>query len=112
MKLNQSSIALLKEAIPNIRMDDVFNLISNIQRKSSQHQKKISNLDQWTPNPNTVLEVLKSGITIDSFEYCLSDFKEFSKSKQWTVKDNLSSKFIVHVKLMISNGKIITIERD
>ena len=109
---NDIALKLMEEQIPGLNKEDVGMLIEHLveiatqSRHSNSKDKTITTLDQWTPSPNAVKETLAIGIRVVDIKYCIEDFQRFALSRKWTLDDNLDAKFIAHVKIMVSQGKI------
>ena len=110
--VNDTALKLMEEQIPSVSKKDVGNLIdhlteiASIKQQSELTNESVTELSQWIPAPNTIKEIITIGIRVADIKYCIEDFQRFALSRKWTPKDNLNAKFIAHVKIMVSQGKI------
>lgn len=99
----------LKEEIPGVDLNDLDSLVDVVVSIYEDKRKTIDesiDIDSWIPNKQTVKEILDSNVQIKDLDFCIKDFIQFAKTKNWGLKDNLDPKLIGHIKLMILNSKI------
>lgn len=112
--LLESTLELIKKDIPTLQDKDLLTLTSIIQDLYSCDTRQELNSDgtainaEWAPNPSAVKEVLGIGVRIVDLDYCIRSFIDFAKEKGYT--DNLSIKFVTHIKIMSQQGKLSLME--
>lgn len=112
-------IQQLSEELPHLIPNDVLSLITSLKKIQDNKQKnffaqkkdKASTAD-WVPHRTLVKEILALGIEPCFIPQAIEDFLNFASTKDWTPQDNLNSKFITHVKFLISCGRITTTQKN
>jgi len=107
-----NSLQTLKKDLPEIKEEEVIIFISHL--KTISDKKRLDGLkdttlnlyDKWIPSRHTVKEILDNRLDLDDLKYCIEDFRRFAQSKGWGVNDNLDTKLITHIKIMVSQSKI------
>jgi hypothetical protein len=81
---------------------DVVSLLSAAEEAYDTKYSVTSSLDEWLPSREAILEALEN-TPAGLIQKEISNFRDFAKSKEWTVRDRLDNRFIVHCK--IRSGK-------
>lgn len=111
----KSVLNVLRKEIPSLKEEDLETL-SNIVGEISLNRDQELNEEgtaihpDWVPTPMAVKETLGIGVRLIDLEYCIRSFTEFALEKRYI--DNLSAKFITHVKIMAQQSKISLITEN
>lgn len=110
----ETTLELIKSDIPNLQEKDLLTLTNLIQEHYESSSKQELNAEgtaihpNWVPTPSAVKEALSIGVRLVDLDRCIQSFVDFAKKKTYT--ENLSSKFITHIKIMIQQGKLSLME--
>ena len=106
------ALRLIKKEMSDVQEKDIINLlshleqISDVKRKDALNSSELNIYTDWIPSRTTVKEILEGRVGLVDLKYCIEDFLNFAESKKWGLHDNLDTKLITHIKIMIQQSKI------